>query len=94
VRRRHKNQPGFDAPDLLAMAHRVTGLDNPEILDAMDTTLSNLCRYVADFRHTRDNDYLGEIGLGAQALYTMSTELAARRGAAVSTTPTRQVRGY
>jgi hypothetical protein len=87
---RKKSRPKLDTPDLLDLAERSTRLDNGEMLDAMDITLSNLCRYLPEFRRTRQADYLGEISMAAQALYVMAEEMATRAGARASEKPTRQ----
>jgi hypothetical protein len=94
MRKRRKKAPEFDAPDLLALAERVTRLGNNEIIEQLDITLATLNRYVPEFRRTRDADYLGEIGLGAQALYVMAKELGVRQGDLLPERPTRQVRPH
>lgn len=92
LRRRKNRRPPFEAPDLVALAERATRLDNHEIFTAVDTTLSNLGRYVSEYRQTMNSDYLGELMLGAQALYVMAAELSVRRGEPPAGTPTRQPR--
>jgi len=94
VKRRKRGSATFDAPDLADLASRALGLDNGAIIDAMDITLSNLCRYLPAYRQTKDLDYLGEIDLAAQALYVMAKELATRRGDRPTGTPARQNRPY
>lgn len=91
---RKKRKATFDAPDLLALADRTVRLDSTEILNAMDVTLSSLCRYIPEYRRTMQNEYLGEIDLAAQALYVMSQELAERVGEKPSVKPARQSRRY
>jgi hypothetical protein len=90
--RKRKSRPKLETPDLIDLADRATKLDNGEILDAVDITLSNLCKYVPEFRRTRDSDFLGEISMGAQALYVMAEEMATRAGARAPERPTRQRR--
>lgn len=90
--KRRTKVPSLETPDLLDLAHRAKGLDNGEILDAVDITLSNLGRFTSEFRRSRESDYLGEISMGAQALYVMAEEMATRAGFMAPTTPTRQRR--
>jgi hypothetical protein len=85
-------RPKLETPDLLDLADRTTKLDNGEILDALDITLSSICRYVPEFRRTRDSDYLGEISMAAQAIYVMAEEMATRAGHKAPDQPTRQRR--
>lgn len=87
-----KSRPKLDTPDLLDLADRATKLDNPEIIDQMDTTLSNLCRYLPEFRRTRQGDYLAEISMAAQALYVMAEEMATRAGIRATEEPVRRSR--
>lgn len=88
--RRKKPKPTLDGPDVLDLADRAIRLDSGEILDAMDTTLSALCKYVSEYRHTKESAYLGEIDLAAQAIYAMARELSIRVGEVPSTQPARQ----
>ena len=92
--KRKQKSPTFDAPDLVALAERSVRLDNGEILDALDVTLSSLCKYVPEYRRTKEKDFLGEIDLAAQAIYVMAKELSIRAGEVPSTKPTRQSRHY
>lgn len=82
-------RPKLETPDLLDLADRATRLDNGEIIDALDVTLSNLCRYVPEFRRTRQADYMAEVALGAQALYVMAEEILTRSGMRATDEPTR-----
>ena len=92
--RRKKKTPAFEAPDLIDLAERAVRLDNSEILDALDVTLSSLCKYIPEFRRTKEKDYLGEIDLAAQAIYVMAKELATRAGDRPTSQPARQIRRY
>jgi hypothetical protein len=92
--KRKFKRPKLEAPDLLALADRATRLDNGEILDAVDTTLSSLCRYVPEFRRTRQSDYLAEISLASQALYVMAEEMLTRAGARAPEEPVRRSRSF
>lgn len=88
--RKKKLRPELDAPDVLDLAERANRLDSGEILNHMDTTLSLLCKYVPEYRATKDSRYLGEIDLAAQAIYVMARELSTRVGELPSTKPARQ----
>jgi hypothetical protein len=92
MRKRKKAAPEFEAPDLLGLAQRVTRLGNNEIVDQLDVTLGTLIRYIQEWRHSRDADYLGEIALGAQAIYVIAKELGVRQGELLPTQPTRQIK--
>lgn len=94
MKRKKFKRPKLETPDLLDLADRATKLDNSEILNALDITLSNICRYVPEFRRTRQSDYLAEISMGAQAIYVMVEEMATRAGARASEEPTRRSRSY
>ena len=87
---KRRSRPKLDTPDLLDLADRATRLDNGEILDTLDITLSNLCRYLPEFRRTRQTDYLGEMSMAAQAIYVMVEEMATRAGARAIDEPVRR----
>ena len=96
---RLKKRKPLDVPELSGFADRVNKLDNSEIVDAMDTTLSTLCKYVPEYRRTKDFYLLNEIELAAQAIYVMAHEIEVRRenGQPSTIKSTRQVksmRGY
>ena len=69
----------LDAPDLRALADRVHKLDISECVDAMDITLSTLCKYIPEYRRTKDFYLLNEIGMAAEAIYVMAHEIETRR---------------
>ena len=81
----------FDAPDLMALADRATRLDSPQLWEALDTTINNLGRYMTEYRQHRNGDFLGEMMLGAQAVYSMAAEESSRIGEPPSQKPTRQL---
>ena len=94
MKRRRKQLPEFEAPDLAALAERAVRLDNGEIHSALETTVSTLDRYVYEYRRANDPDFLSEMLLSAQAVYVMAHELLVRRGEAPSTAPARQVKRF
>jgi len=77
---KRKKRPGFEAPDLLALAARANRLDNGEILDQLDTTVSTVNQYTTGYRQTKDLLYLKELALAAQAVYVMAEEMLTRAG--------------
>jgi hypothetical protein len=82
MKRKYKNRPKVKSPDLTALAQRAVGLDNPEIMNALDVSISNLGRYISEFRQDqgpRANDYLAEADLAAVAVSVLLNELIARR---------------
>lgn len=82
MKRKYRNRPRVDSPDLIALAQRAIGMDNPEILTALDVSISNLGRYVSEFRQDqgpRANDYLAEADLAAVAISVLLNELLSRR---------------
>lgn len=93
--RKSKRRPSLETPDLLDLADRATRLDNGEILDALDITISNIGRYASEFRHSRNTDFLAEMSMAAQAVYVMVEEMATRAGQRASKEPVRRsVRSY
>jgi hypothetical protein len=76
---RKKKQPRkFEGTHVDTLVRRLQHMDKSEILDTLDTTLSVVCRYVPEYRRTRNNDLLAEAQLSLEAMYVMTTELLRR----------------
>lgn len=87
-------EKSFEAPDLAALAERAVRLDSPELHNALETTIVNMGRYMSEYRQQRNGDFLGELMIGAQAVYVMAAEESTRIGEPPSQKPTRQLRHY
>lgn len=68
----------FSPANLLKLAQRAQTLDRSELVDNLDTSLSLLTRYVAEYRRTRHPDLLAEAKLSAEATYALLDELLNR----------------
>ena len=93
-RKKKRQNPNFEGPDFADLAVRCSKLDSGELLNALDVTLSSLCKYIPEYRRTMENEYLGEIDLAAQAIYAMARELSVRVGERPQVRPARQAREY
>lgn len=74
------------------LTQRAELLDTNEIIDAIDLSLSALCRYVPIYRQTKDIDCLSEIKLSTESVFVMTNELLSRHSAVSEVTPARQLR--
>jgi hypothetical protein len=75
---RKKSKKKFSPANLVRLAQRAQGLDRSELADNLDTALSLLTRYVAEYRRTREARMLAEAKMSAEAVYAMLEELLNR----------------
>lgn len=76
MRRRRKEVDPLNSAELL---RRASKLDSDDLLESMETTLNNLCRYMIDYRRERRVEYLGEIKMTAEGIFVMAGELDRRK---------------
>jgi hypothetical protein len=60
------------------LASRAQGLDRSELVDNLDTSLSLLTRYVAEYRRTREPRMLAEAKMSSEAIFALLEELLNR----------------
>lgn len=89
--RKSKKQEALNAEEFLG---RVSHLGSDEILEAMETSLNTLCRYVIDYRREKLPVYLGEISMHSGAITLLAQELEKRQSNVIDTkvAPARQAR--
>jgi hypothetical protein len=75
---RKSKRKRFSPANLVKLAQRAEVLDRTELVDHLDTSLSLLTRYIAEYRRTREPNMLAEAKLSAEATYAMLEELLSR----------------
>lgn len=75
--KRKKKRP-FSSANLLRLTERAQRLDRSDLFEHLDSAVSLVTRYTAEYRRQRHPDLLAETMLSAEAIYALAQELLNR----------------